>query len=138
MNKRVYIIFLIAITCFNCGSGTFENDPDTWYKAFGENPPEQVEIINSRFWKSAHWSYEFELYVEFKATNDFINSYFLKRFDFKETTKPKLDLGFKDEKPNWFVSNKFEQYSIYESTTNNMVLFRNNSSKINYLYALQL
>lgn len=138
MNKRLYIIFLVAITCFNCGSGTFENDADTWIKVFGEDPPKEIQIINSRFWKSAHWSYEFELYAEFETSSDFVNSYFLERFDFKETTEPKLDIGFSDEKPKWFVTNTFEHYSIYESTTNNMVLFKDSSSKTNYLYALQL
>nr|WP_321222153.1 hypothetical protein [uncultured Psychroserpens sp.] len=138
MIKKVHIIILVAITFFNCGAGTFENDPETWYKVFGEDPPEQIQVINTRFWKSAHWSYEFELYAEFKASHDIINSLLLERYRFKETTNPMLDLGFADEKPKWFVSKDFEQYSIYESATNNMLLFRNSTSNTNYLYALQL
>ncbi|WP_460218005.1 hypothetical protein [Psychroserpens sp. MEBiC05023] len=138
MHKRLFLIYIVAMTSLSCGSGTFENDPDTWNKVFGEDPPKEIKIIDSRFWKSAHWSYEFELHVKFETSESFLNSYFIEHYKFEITKDPKLDLNFDDEKPEWFVPKSNENYDIYESSINNMVLFKEHNSNIIYLYALQV
>ncbi len=49
MKNKLFVLFITIISIFSCGSGTFENDPNTWNKVFGEDTPDEIEIINSRF-----------------------------------------------------------------------------------------
>ena len=66
---RLLLLMIISSSLSSCGyfnSGTWEDDPETWNKVFGEEVPSEVEIIHSRFWKSAHWSYEFEVFFRNK------------------------------------------------------------------------
>jgi len=138
MTKKIIIFILVIPFLFSCGSGTFENDPQTWNKVFGENIPKDVKVLNSRFWKSAHWSYEFELYIEYNATKEFNSKYLINRFNFNKTKTPMLNLMYEEEKPSWFVPKEFDNYDIFESSLNNMVLFLDKSSRRTFLFALQL
>lgn len=132
------MMILISISCLSCGSGTFENDPKTWHKVFGGEVPNEVEILNSRFWKSAHFTYEYELFMEFKSSQSFADSFFIKKFRFKPTKAPKFDLNYDEEKPKWFVPKSFEAYDVWQSDINNMNLLIDKSSNLMFLYALQL
>ena len=80
MRNRFILLFITSILLFNCGSGTFENDPEYWNKIFGEDIPKEIEVLNSKFWKSAHWTFEFELYAKLKADKNFIQEYFIATF----------------------------------------------------------
>lgn len=61
-----FCLLIFAFFLSSCGSGTFKDDPKTWNKVFGEGAPKEIQIINSQFWKSTHWSYEFDVFLELK------------------------------------------------------------------------
>ena len=45
-------------------SGTWDDDPKNWGRAFRSTKPPDVRVIHSRYWRSAHWSYEFQYFFE--------------------------------------------------------------------------
>ena len=49
---------MLAAGCGYVQSGTWEDDPSNWTKAFRSTKPEDVVVLHSRYWRSAHWSYE--------------------------------------------------------------------------------
>jgi hypothetical protein len=49
---------VLAAGCGYLNSGTWDDDPDNWKKAFGSTKPDAVVVVHSRYWRSPHWSYE--------------------------------------------------------------------------------
>ena len=98
----------------SCG-GTWENDDSCWEKTFGEEKPEDIELINSYFWKSAHWTYEFEVYMEMKYNQKWLIK-MLDEYEMEATTAFSLhQIGYSETKPSWFAPKKEEDYVLLES-----------------------
>ena len=140
MLKKFLILIVIILSISSCGSGTYNDDPETWNKVFGEDIPKEITVINSRFWKSAHFTFEFELYAKFETSRDFVEAYFIEHYKMVKTERPKLDIHFADAKPEWFVNKSFDTYDIYENEEHAaiMVLFCDTNSNTFYLHALQV
>ncbi len=141
MNKKYLILILVLAIITSCGSGTFENDSKTWSKVFNEDKPKNVEIINSRFWKSTHWTYEFEVFLEFKADKKIINKYFIKYDSLinpKKEDYHKLDNYFFD-KPKWFQTKEYNDYEIWIANDKwkDTKLFIDKKTKIVYFHFSQ-
>ena len=60
-------------------AGTWEDDPKNWYRAFHEQPPAEVKVVHSKFWRSNHFTYEFMYYFEIKATPEWRDAFMEKR-----------------------------------------------------------
>lgn len=135
MIKKQIIHLVFCLLIFSCGSGTFEDDPESWNKVFGEDTPNEIEITNSRFWKSAHWTYEFEYYCKFKSNDlEFLNEYFIKHY---KMAKQNEKMSFhSDNKPKWFIQNQ-DGFDVWEKGFS-MALYYNEESKVGYLYCIQL
>ena len=57
----------VAIVIAGCGyfmAGTWEDDPGNWGRAFESTKPPDVAVVHSKYWRSAHWTYEFEYFFE--------------------------------------------------------------------------
>lgn len=136
IKKSIQFILLLLITC-SCGSGTFENDPKSWNKVFGEDIPEEIEVRNSRFWKSMHWSYEFEFFAKIKSDKSFLKEYFI---DHYELNKSKIHATlFLEEIPNWFLSDKdYKDFEIWEGGPNSITLFLDKKEDIAFIHILQI
>lgn len=65
---RVLVPVLFIATCSSaCGyfsSGTWEDDPSNWKRAFRSTKPPDVVVVHSKYWRSPHWSYEFQYFFE--------------------------------------------------------------------------
>ena len=79
---------LFTLVLFGCGyfvSGTWEDDPKNWGRAFGGSVPDGVSVVHSKYTRYPHWTHEHEMYFMFKATEDqlsaFIARYGLQQYD---------------------------------------------------------
>jgi hypothetical protein len=125
MTNRVTctIVFTFILTALNsCGylnSGTWENGPKNWNRIFGTEKPDYVKVKNSRYWKSAHWSYEYEYYLEISSC-DTIRKEILSNSDLnlKEVndTSALNNILTNDSKPSWFIPKPLKQYQIWMSS----------------------
>ena len=79
------------------------DDPIETYKFWsGESPPENIEILNGKYWQSAHWSKEYIMYLELKAPAQW-RSQFIRQNNLVETkTIPILP----SDAPAWFSPRK--------------------------------
>jgi hypothetical protein len=67
MQRWLSIAALLLIVLFNAGcgyfmAGTWEDDPGNWDRAFQSTKPPDVTVVHSKYWRSAHWTYEFEYF----------------------------------------------------------------------------
>jgi hypothetical protein len=59
MNWRSWCLGWSLVLVTGCGylkSGTWEDDPANWERAFRSAKPEDVAVVHSRCWRSPHWS----------------------------------------------------------------------------------
>ncbi|MEM9679225.1 MAG: hypothetical protein AAF901_02785 [Bacteroidota bacterium] len=135
MHKLYYI--LLCLTFLSCGSGTFIDDPDTWNKVFGEETPNEIEVLNSRFWKSGHWTYEFELFAKLQSEKDFIKEYFIDKYSLSQYEIHAT--VYLEDIPNWFVEkSNSKNYEVWKGGPNSITLYVHKNKNITYLHVLQL
>jgi hypothetical protein len=87
-------------------AGTWEDDPKNWFRAFNEEQPPVVKVIHSKYWRSDHFTYEFDYYFEIEATPEWKEA-FLKKHDLRQVSAP-MARSFRtnnhsDDIPGWFA-----------------------------------
>jgi hypothetical protein len=65
------LLFFALLPFLSCchESGTWQNDAKNWKRAFGEQQPKKIKVTNSWFWRSPHFTHEFEYFFAV-APND--------------------------------------------------------------------
>jgi hypothetical protein len=91
---------LLATFATSCGyvmCGTWEDDPKNWKRAFDFAKPDEIVVVHSKYWRSAHWSYECSWYFEIDPTPPVREKMFtenrLKRLSTEEAAQAKRDPG---------------------------------------------
>jgi hypothetical protein len=63
--SSIALALWVAVSAAGCGyaiAGTWEDDPGNWNRAFQSTKPPEVRVIHSKYWRSPHWTYEFEYF----------------------------------------------------------------------------
>ena len=124
MNKKAIVFSTIEICVFllfglnGCGyfsSGTWEDDPHNWERAFRSKKPDDVVVLHSWFWRSPHWSYEFQYFFEIEHNDSLEKQLFeqnkLIKLDGKDATDAKNN--YIVEPPDWFAPKAVDEYEIW-------------------------
>jgi hypothetical protein len=98
-------------------AGTWEDDPQNWYRAFGVQPPSQVKVIHSKYWRSNHFTYEFVSYFEVEATPEWRDEFLRRRG--LAAVSPSTASSFRtynhsDGIPDWFAPDPVELYGVWD------------------------
>jgi hypothetical protein len=101
-----------------CGyfkAGTWEDDPGNWTRAFRSTKPEDVSVIHSRYWRSAHWSYEsayfFEIAPHVKLKEQLFTKNKLRQVTGDEAAAVKQ--GLFSDAPSWFAPRGASEYDVW-------------------------
>jgi hypothetical protein len=127
--KRVAIILFLIALLFTACSEKRTNDPVRAYTYWAGEKPNDIKVINGQYWESAHWSKEYILYMELKATRLWRKE-FIKQNNLVVTT----DYEIPDDAPSWFKLNSgfkmwkpsgFDQGSLYleDSVTEHFFIY---------------
>ena len=106
-------IAVVLLTFTACSSGSWDDDPKNWSRAFGgQKRPPGVKIIHSRYWKSPHFTYEAEYFFEFTAPAKFLEDWIASQkliltVPTKQNTPPYF------EKPDWFTPKPVGEYDMW-------------------------
>jgi len=96
-------------------SGTWNDSAANWDKAFQSTKPSDVVVVHSRYWRSAHWSYEFEYYFHI-VTNGGLYAQLFDQNDLEKLDAAGRKAAFEnffDSKPAWFVPGGQERYDVW-------------------------
>jgi hypothetical protein len=114
---RFPVVVLVLLVCLGCGylsAGTWENDSKNWKRAFGSVPPDGITVVNSWYWRSAHWTLEQEYFFEIEATDEvaqeLINSEGLLKLDNSKNLSGSLH---SHDAPEWFAPKPVGSYDVY-------------------------
>jgi len=131
-NQRLRCFVIPIIFCFTmlvlvgCSAGTWENDSKNWQKAFGSSAPDEIAVVNSFYWQSAHFTLEFEYFFEIETT-DVVTQELI---EFNQLTKvetgnePSNIHSYVNDKPIWFVPKELDNYDIYTEQANRHATFK--------------
>jgi len=75
ITAKLIAAFLLTFLVSGCMEKTSEN-PDEVYKYWaGRQPGNDVKIIHGKYWESAHWTKEYIMFMELKASKEWIEVY---------------------------------------------------------------
>ena len=114
----IVFALLLACPCCMCGyvsSGTWEDDPDNWARAFQSSKPNDAKVLHSYYWRSPHWSDEFQYFFEVEHNDRFKQQLFttnkLIQLVGKDAITAKTD--FFGQVPEWFAPKPVENYEVW-------------------------
>lgn len=98
-------------------AGTWEDDVLNWNRAFGEQPPADIKVIHSKYWRSDHFTVEFTYYFEVEPTPEWKDS-FLKKHGL-DYVSPAVARSFRadthiDDTPDWFAPEPVDLYDVWD------------------------
>jgi hypothetical protein len=119
---KYHLKFILPLIIFFCLASCLEKEttnPEEVYKYWsGNNPEKDMKIIHGKYWQSAHWTREYEMYLELVGSPLWLEE-FIKQNKLK-TANSTIDLP--DDAPSWFnpklglkayIPDGFSQGSIY-------------------------
>jgi hypothetical protein len=109
--------FLAAVAVGSRQAGTWDDDPQNWYRAFKVAQPGDVKIVHSRYWRSNHFTEEFIYYFEVEATAEWRDA-FLKNHGLTKVPSS-VARGFRtntdsESTPEWFAPEPVALYDVWD------------------------
>lgn len=133
--KRLLMLLLTIFMFMGCSEEN-SNDAHQTYKYWaGIKPPDDLELMEGKYWQSAHWTKEYIMYLKFKPTKIWWEE-FLKQNNFSENTDQWIEPS---DAPSWFkpsVSSII--YGTKDSFDQGSRYFRDKVTGVCYIYEIQL
>jgi hypothetical protein len=93
-------------------AGLWDDDPRNWKRAFGEAPPSGWQIIRSRCWRNAHWTYEGGYYFHVKLASE-SDRRFMQPDYIRLKPEESYVSGACAPRPRWFAPGDPASYEIW-------------------------
>ncbi|WP_417941522.1 hypothetical protein [Flavobacterium sp. RS13.1] len=133
-NYSVIMLLFLLISCSEINT----TNTTTIYKYWsGTDPVSDIELLQGQYWQSAHWTGEYVMYLKFKSTGQWWDTFLKKEHLLIDKTNWTLPA----DAPSWFIPPKnvirfgnvdvdgFDQGSRY---------FRDPLTQVCYIYEIQL
>ncbi|HEY4416165.1 MAG TPA: hypothetical protein VGO57_10770 [Verrucomicrobiae bacterium] len=122
-------------------AGTWEDDPQNWYRAFKESQPAQVKVVHSKYWRSNHFTEEFIYFFEIEASPEWLRA-FLKQRGLTQVAPEKVG-SFRaninsSDAPIWFAPDPVGLYEVWDRPGYFGSVWINRTNGHIYFYDMQL
>jgi hypothetical protein len=106
----IAVVFMLPLS--GCG-GTWVDDESNFKRIFGFDKPNDVQILHSYYWKSPHWSTEYQYYIALRSSNSFTSG--LTAAQLMSPAVPDKDALARcgGNLPPWFVSKPLSHYQMW-------------------------
>ena len=132
---RLLTTIIISSVLLTSCSEVRTDDPIDSYKYWaGTKPPKDLEIIQAKYWQSAHWTKEYILYLKLKPTEEWWSKLVKQNNLIKDTGQWTIPT----DSPEWFRLP--DNVTLYrpENDFYNSRFFRDNQTGECYIYDIQL
>ena len=107
-----------SVLLAGCGyesAGTWDDDPGNWERAFHSGRPPDVVVVHSKYWRSAHWTLEFQYFFHLGKNDALRKQLFaenkLARMEGEAAARASSD--FFGDKPAWFLPGRVSDYEVW-------------------------
>lgn len=123
---------LLNVSCSNNAVDT--SDSQEAYRLWaGESAPKNIRVLHGRYWRSPHWSYEFEVFLHIRASMDW-----KARFKEENNLQESLQLlELPNNTPNWFKLDPGAALFSPNGTNTGPFYFENPGNDEVYIYEVQ-
>jgi hypothetical protein len=111
-------VLLIVLFTAGCGyvmAGTWEDDSGNWNRAFQSTRPPDVAVTHSKYWRSPHWTYEFQYFFEIAPNQPLRDQLFtsnkMRQVTGDEATRIRTDVF--GNAPPWFAPKGATEYHVW-------------------------
>ncbi len=120
---------VLALAAGGCGrrSGIWSDDPGNWKRIFQGPKPAGVEMVHSWYWRSPHFTLEFEYFAVIAPNDDFWEKMSREgalTLLTARTAREASTNGFLHARPAWFAPGPLEDYDIWQFTAEPRLNFR--------------
>ena len=116
ITMRALIAILAVVFLTGCHeSGTWKDDARNWKRIFQVAKPDDITITHSWFWRSPHFTYEYEYYLQVQKHADF-QKRLLTMNQMTEVVGEKelREAGaWSQHRPDWFAPKPIAQYQVW-------------------------
>ena len=117
-NRTRVVLIIAVVVAAGCGyvrSGTWDDVPENWHRAFQSTRPDGVVVVHSRYWRSPHWSFEAGYVFEIRSNGAFREQLLsqnrlrkLPEAEMVEATRPCFGAC-----PSWFAPKPLKAYEVW-------------------------
>nr|BAJ07084.1 hypothetical protein [uncultured bacterium] len=131
-------VLVLATACGYFKSGTWEDDPKNFRRAWGVPPPEGMNVIHSWYRRSAHFTREEVYYFELVGDPAFAEAF--AEVNNMATADPATleGHGFCFDRPEWFAPEHPDRYHVWVGPRRSSLVLREEESDRIFVYACQL
>jgi hypothetical protein len=103
--------FLLLVGC----GGEWINDKGNFKRVFGFDKPAAVRVEQSYYWKSPHWSSEYEYFIVLEAPPEFAQGLTNSRLMTPAAPQIAASTGctYSNRKPAWFMPGSLQEYEAW-------------------------
>lgn len=113
---RLLALILVAVLLAGCHeSGTWKDDARNWRRIFRVDKPDGITVVRSWYWRSPHFTFEYEYYLQIQKHADFQKRLL--------TMNPMTEVVGEEEiqkaaagsqnRPDWFAPKPIAQYQVW-------------------------
>lgn len=95
-----------------CG-GTWVDDPQNFKRVFSFDKPQDVTVLHSYYWKSAHWTTEYRYYIALRGSRKFADGLTDQSLMTPVSRDPAKIESCGSDKPNWFLPKTLSNYKAW-------------------------
>ena len=113
---RVVLVILLSFLLVGCHeSGTWKDDARNWKRIFRVAKPNDITVVHSWFWRSPHFTYEYEYYIQIQKHADLQKR--LMTMNSMRQLKQEKDLQdaaiWSQNRPSWFAPKSIDRYEVW-------------------------
>jgi hypothetical protein len=135
---RLILLSSLLLVGIGCG-GKWVNDKDNFARAFGSKQPADVEVVQSIFVRTPHFTEEHEFYFQMKPLGESrLMTWLTNDPGIIQSTNGLAHLPYylnlRDNRPEWFASDALTNYQIWHSTNQPFIVMQHRQTKDVFVY----
>ena len=114
MRPHIAILaFLLLTGCHE--SGTWKDGARNWKRIFRVAKPDDITVVHSWFWRSPHFTYEYEYYLQVQKHADFQKRLLTMNpmMEVKGEKELQEATTWSQRRPDWFAPKPAAQYQVW-------------------------
>ncbi|MCD0468734.1 hypothetical protein [Flavobacterium sp. JAS] len=133
LTNLMVIMLLFLLT--SCSEINTTNTKEIYKYWAGKNPPSDIKLLQGHYWESGHWSGEYIMYLKFKSTDKWWNTFIKKN----HLLIDKTNWIMPTDAPSWFKpSANLDRYNNDDDFDQGSRYFRDPLTQVCYVYEIQL